>query len=89
MLSFGDIAPYAARIRDAGAVLICQVQTLKDAREVAAKGAEIVVAQGTEAGGHGATGRPCHWSRRLWMRWRRSRSRRRAASPTGAGWPPP
>ncbi len=54
MLSFGDIAPYAAKIRDAGAVLICQVQTLRDAREAAAKGAQIVVAQGTEAGGHGA-----------------------------------
>ena len=36
------------------AVLICQVQTLKDARDVAAKGADVVVAQGTEAGGHGA-----------------------------------
>ena len=54
MLSFGDIAPYAAKIRNAGAALICQVQTLKDAREAAAKGAQIVVAQGTEAGGHGA-----------------------------------
>ena len=54
MLSFGDIAPYAAKIRDAGAILICQVQTLKDAQEAAAKGAQIVVAQGTEAGGHGA-----------------------------------
>ncbi|MDE0058923.1 MAG: nitronate monooxygenase [Defluviicoccus sp.] len=54
MLSFGDVAPHAAKIRDAGAVLICQVQTLKDAREAAANGAEIVVAQGTEAGGHGA-----------------------------------
>ena len=54
MLSFGDIAPYAAKIRNSGAALICQVQTLKDAREAAAKGAQIVVAQGTEAGGHGA-----------------------------------
>ena len=54
MLSFGDVAPYATKIREAGAVLICQVQTLKDARDVAAKGAQIVVAQGTEAGGHGA-----------------------------------
>ena len=54
MLSFGDVSPYAAKIRDAGAVLICQVQTLKDAREAAANGADIVVAQGTEAGGHGA-----------------------------------
>ena len=54
MLSFGNMAPYAAKIRDAGAVLICQVQTLKDARDAAAGGAQIVVAQGTEAGGHGA-----------------------------------
>lgn len=54
MLSFGDIAPHAAKIRDSGAILICQVQTLQDAREAAAKGAQIVVAQGTEAGGHGA-----------------------------------
>ena len=54
MLSFGDIEPYAAKIRETGATLICQVQTLKDAREAAAKGAQIVIAQGTEAGGHGA-----------------------------------
>ena len=54
MLSFGDIEPYAAKIREAGATLICQVQTLEDAREAAAKGARIIVAQGTEAGGHGA-----------------------------------
>ena len=54
MLSFGDIEPYAAKIREAGATLICQVQTLKDAREAAAKGAQIIIAQGTEAGGHGA-----------------------------------
>ena len=54
MLSFGDIEPYAPKIREAGATLICQVQTLKDAREAAAKGAQVIVAQGTEAGGHGA-----------------------------------
>ena len=54
MLSFGDIEPYAAKIREAGVTLICQVQTLEDAREAAAKGAQIIVAQGTEAGGHGA-----------------------------------
>ncbi len=54
MLSFGDIAPYAGKVRDAGATLICQVQTVKAAREAAAKGAQIIVAQGTEAGGHGA-----------------------------------
>ena len=54
MLSFGDIAPYAAKVKDTGAALICQVQTLKDALDAAVQGADIVVAQGTEAGGHGA-----------------------------------
>ena len=52
MLSFGDIAPYASKIRDAGAILICQVQSLKDARDAVTEGAQIIVAQGTEAGGH-------------------------------------
>jgi nitronate monooxygenase len=54
MLSFGDVSPFADRIRATGATLICQVQTLKQAREAAAVGADIIVAQGTEAGGHGA-----------------------------------
>ena len=54
MLSFGDPGPHLAKIRDAGAVPICQVQTLEAARAAAAAGAAIVVAQGTEAGGHGA-----------------------------------
>ncbi len=53
-LSFGDPAPYADIIRAAGALLICQVQTLKDARHALEIGADIVVAQGSEAGGHGA-----------------------------------
>ncbi|MFO1036880.1 MAG: nitronate monooxygenase [Geminicoccaceae bacterium] len=55
MLSFGDPAPFAGAIRDAGAVLILQVQTLAHARTALANGADIVVAQGTEAGGHGAS----------------------------------
>jgi nitronate monooxygenase len=54
MLSFGDVSPFAGRIHAAGAKLICQVQTLAQAREAAAAGADIIVAQGTEAGGHGA-----------------------------------
>lgn len=54
MLSFGDPQPHAAAIREAGAVLICQVQTLAHARLAREAGAEIVVAQGAEAGGHGA-----------------------------------
>ncbi len=54
MLSFGDPAPFIAPIKKAGALAICQVQTVAQAREVLAQGADIIVAQGTEAGGHGA-----------------------------------
>jgi nitronate monooxygenase len=55
MLSFGDPAPFAARIKAADARLICQVQTKDMAREALDAGADILVAQGTEAGGHGAS----------------------------------
>ena len=54
MLSFGDPSPFAAKIKGAGAKLICQVQSLAQAKAAAASGADILVAQGTEAGGHGA-----------------------------------
>jgi len=54
MLSFGDVRPFAGAIREAGARLICQVQSVGQAREALDCGADIVVAQGTEAGGHGA-----------------------------------
>jgi nitronate monooxygenase len=53
MLSFGDPAPFAARVRAAGAKLILQVQDLETAREALACRPDILVAQGTEAGGHG------------------------------------
>src|SRR4051812_8579727 len=55
MLSFGDPSPFAAKIKSAGAKLICQVQSRAQAKAAAASGADILVAQGTEAGGHGAT----------------------------------
>jgi nitronate monooxygenase len=55
MLSFGDARPFAAAIKDAGAALISQVQTVAQAMEAVDIGTDIVVAQGTEAGGHGAT----------------------------------
>lgn len=54
MLSFGDPGPFVERIKRAGAQVICQVQSLALAKEAAAAGADILVAQGTEAGGHGA-----------------------------------
>jgi len=55
MLSFGDAAPFAEPIKCAGAALICQVQTLDMARKAVSVGADILVAQGAEAGGHGAS----------------------------------
>jgi nitronate monooxygenase len=54
MLSFGDPRPFAPAIREAGCALICQVQDVEDGRAAKAAGADIIVAQGTEAGGHGA-----------------------------------
>ena len=54
-LSFGDPRPFAAEIRDAGALLICQVQLLSQIDVAIEAGAAAVVAQGTEAGGHGAS----------------------------------
>jgi nitronate monooxygenase len=55
MLSFGDPKPFAARIKAAGARLICQVQTEDMARAALDAGADVLIAQGTEAGGHGAS----------------------------------
>ena len=53
-LSFGEIEPFTEKIKDANVPLICQVQNVKQAKECKAQGADIIVAQGTEAGGHGA-----------------------------------
>ena len=54
MLSFGDPRPFAGRVRQAGAALIIQVTSLGEARQAVDLGADVIVAQGTEAGGHGA-----------------------------------
>jgi nitronate monooxygenase len=53
MLSFGDVKPHVAKIKRAGALLVCQVQTLEQAKDATANGADVIVAQGAEAGGHG------------------------------------
>lgn len=55
MLSFGDPKPFATRIKASGALLICQVQDEAMARQALEAGADILIAQGTEAGGHGAS----------------------------------
>ena len=53
MLSFGDPLPYVDAIKAAGCKLICQVQDLDTARQARAAGADLIVAQGSEGGGHG------------------------------------
>src|SRR5579864_986137 len=55
MLSFGDVRPFAPRIKAAGSLLICQIQTEDMATQALNAGADILIAQGTEAGGHGAS----------------------------------
>jgi nitronate monooxygenase len=53
LLSFDDPLPFAERVKEHDITLICQVQTRRDAEHALACGADIVVAQGAEAGGHG------------------------------------
>ena len=55
MLSFGNPALFASQIKAAGCTLICQVQTLAGAIQAAEAGADVIVAQGRDAGGHSAT----------------------------------
>lgn len=52
MLSFGKVEPHASRIKAQGIPLICQVQGMRYVREAADAGADIIVAEGCEAGGH-------------------------------------
>ncbi|MDE3176310.1 MAG: nitronate monooxygenase [Pseudomonadota bacterium] len=53
MLSFGDPRPFADEIRAAGALLICQCQTIDHVWDAIDVGADVIVAQSAEAGGHG------------------------------------
>lgn len=52
-LSFDDPEPFATRVKAAGIPLFCQLQTRADAERAIACGADVIVAQGTEGGGHG------------------------------------
>ncbi len=54
MLSFGDPRPFVDEIHQAGALVICQCQDIGHVMDAVDAGADIVVAQGAEAGGHGA-----------------------------------
>jgi nitronate monooxygenase len=51
-LFWGDPTPYVPTIRAAGATLVQTVGSAAEARRAVAAGADVVVAQGWEAGGH-------------------------------------
>jgi nitronate monooxygenase len=53
--SFADPGPWMDRCKAAGARVICQVQNYEDADLAVAAGTDVLVAQGTEAGGHTGT----------------------------------
>lgn len=53
--SFGDPQPYLARAKEGDATVLCQVQTLEGAKQAVDAGADALVAQGNEAGGHTGT----------------------------------
>jgi nitronate monooxygenase len=52
VFSFSDPQPWLGRAKDAGCKTICQVQTLDLARMAVDAGADVLAAQGNEAGGH-------------------------------------
>jgi nitronate monooxygenase len=50
--SFAGPHPWLSRAKEKGITIICQVQTMEAAAQAVAAGADILVAQGNEAGGH-------------------------------------
>ncbi len=52
MLAFGDPTPFVDLIRASGALLVCQATDEEEARIALAAGADVVVAQGSDGGGH-------------------------------------
>jgi NAD(P)H-dependent flavin oxidoreductase YrpB (nitropropane dioxygenase family) len=51
-LFWGDPRPWAPRVHDAGALLMVTVGSVEEAGSAVAAGADVIVAQGWEAGGH-------------------------------------
>lgn len=53
MLSFGNPEPWIDQCHAAGASVFVQVQSVRAAQQAVRAGADVIVAQGSEAGGHG------------------------------------
>ena len=49
---WGDPAGYVEQVHDANGIVLCTVGSAEDARRAVARGVDVVVAQGWEAGGH-------------------------------------
>ena len=71
--SFADPQPWLTRAKQAGAITVCQVQSLEDATGAVAAGTDVLVVQGNAAGGHTGT---------------MIRSWPLEASPVAGRWPP-
>jgi nitronate monooxygenase len=53
--SFADPSPYVSAAHAAGVLIFAQVQSVSQAQHAAQAGVDLIVAQGTEAGGHTGT----------------------------------
>lgn len=53
-LSFGNPTAFVPKIAAAGVQVICQIQTIEGAKRALDAGADVIIAQGSEAGGHAA-----------------------------------
>jgi nitronate monooxygenase len=51
-VSFGDPGPWVGPLHDAGIAVAAQVNTVADVHRAVDAGVDVIVAQGTEAGGH-------------------------------------
>jgi enoyl-[acyl-carrier protein] reductase II len=54
-LAGGDPGDLVKRAHDVGSLVVHQVHTVPQAREAAQRGVDVIIAQGSEAGGHGGT----------------------------------
>jgi nitronate monooxygenase/enoyl-[acyl-carrier protein] reductase II len=51
----GDPGDFVKKVHDAGVLVIHQVHTVKQAHQAAEREVDVIIAQGSEAGGHGST----------------------------------
>lgn len=56
MFSFGDLSPWLQQLKQTDIPIFSQIHDLEGAQQASQQGVDFIVAQGTEAGGHG-TGR--------------------------------